>query len=135
MNTYESKIVSVKRLDEDLFKILSNFKNFTPFVQTAKIENWQAEEDWCKFDVKGLGTAGLKIIECEPNKTIKITGDGGIPFEFFFWIQLKQVAPYDTRLKLTLKAELNMMMKMMVGSKLQEGIDTMAEQIAKAFNG
>jgi len=135
MKTYESKIVSIKRLDEDVFKVLSNFKNFSPFVQAAQIENWEADDDWCKFSVKGMGNAGLRIIEREPSKTIKITGDGGIPFEFFFWIQLKQVAPYDTRMKLTLKADLNMMMKMMVGSKLQEGIDTMAEQIAKAFNG
>jgi carbon monoxide dehydrogenase subunit G len=135
MKTYESKVVTIQRMDEDIYKILSNFKNFSPLVQVAKIENWQADEDWCKFDVKGMGTVGLMIIEKEPSKTIKIAGDGGIPFEFYIWVQLKQVAPYDTRMKITLKAELNMMMSMMVGSKLQEGVDAMAEQIAKAFNG
>lgn len=134
MKTYESKIVSIRRMDEDVYMVLSNFKNFSPLAQLAKVENWQADDDWCRFDVKGLGTAGLRIIEKEPNKTIKITGDGGIPFEFFLWVQLKQVAPYDTRLKITLKAELNMMMSMMVGSKLQDGVDAMAEQIAKAFS-
>lgn len=134
MKTYESKIVSIRRMDEDVYKVLSNFKNFSPLAQKAKVENWQADDDWCRFDVKGLGTTGLRIIEKEPNKTIKITGDGGIPFEFFLWIQLKQVNPNDTRMKITLKAELNMMMSMMVGSKLQEGVDAMAEQIAKAFN-
>lgn len=134
MKTYESKIVSIRRMDEDVYKVLSNFKNFSPLAQLAKVENWQADDDWCRFDVKGMGTAGLRIIEKEPNKTIKITGDGGIPFEFFLWVQLKQVAPYDTRLKITLKAELNMMMSMMVGSKLQDGVDAMAEQIAKAFS-
>ena len=57
------------------------------------------------------------------------------PFEFFVWIQLKQAGPYDTRLKITLKANLNMMMKMMIGSKLQAGVDGLADQIAMAFNG
>ena len=34
-------------------------------------------------------------------------------------------------MRLTLKAELNMMMKMMIGSKLQKGIDNMAAVLAQ----
>jgi carbon monoxide dehydrogenase subunit G len=134
MTQVESKIVTIRRNDEDIFSMLSNFQNFTPFVESAKLEDWQAGEDWCQFKVKGLGNAGLRIIDREPFKIIKIGPDGTVPFGFNVWIQLKQVAPYDTRMKLTLKAELNMMMKMLVGSKLQSGIDSMAEQIALAFN-
>lgn len=135
MTTVESKIVSIKRLDEDVYKILSDFKNFSPYAEMAKLENWQAEEDWCEFDVQGIKGAGLKIVEKEPFKTIKFGGNDKIPFEFNVWIQLKQVAPYDTRMKITLKANLNMMMKMLVGSKLQKGVDSLADQIAAAFNG
>ncbi len=135
MKTVESKVVSIKRLDEDVFKVLSNFQNFTPYAQAAKLENWQAGEDWCRFDAQGIRDAGLQIVEKEPNKTIKFTGNDKIPFEFFVWIQLKQVAPYDTRLKITLKANLNMMMKMVIGSKLQAGVDGLADQIAMVFNG
>jgi len=134
MTTVESKIVSIKRLDEDIFRVLSNFSNFTPYTQAAKLDNWQAGEDWCRFDVQGIKDVGLKIVEREPFKTIKITGDGKIPFEFFVWIQLKQLEPNDTRMKITLKADLNFMMKMMVGSKLKQGIDALADQIAVAFS-
>ena len=135
MTTVESKIVKIQRIDEDIYKLLSNFHNFTPFAQEAKLENWQAGDDWCQFNVQGIENAGLKIIEKEPSKTIKITGNERVPFEFFIWIQLKMVAPYDTRMKITVKAKLNMMMKMMVKGKLQQGVDNIAEQIATAFNG
>ena len=37
-------------------------------------------------------------------------------------------------MRLTLHAKLNMMMKMMVGSKLQKGLDDIAEKTAEAFN-
>jgi hypothetical protein len=37
-------------------------------------------------------------------------------------------------MKITVKAELNMMMKMLLKDKLQKGIDAMADQIAMAFN-
>ena len=39
--------------------------------------------------------------------------------DFAFWLQLKEVAPYDTRMRLVLHIDLNMMMRMMIGSKIQ----------------
>ena len=134
MTEFESKIVAINRKSEEVFRVLSDFRQFTPFIPTDKLEGWAAEEDSCSFSVKGLGQTGLKIIDKEPFKTVKITGDGKLPFEFFLWIQLNEVAPNDTRMKLTLKADLNMMLKMMLEKKLEEGINTMAEGIAAAFN-
>lgn len=71
----------------------------------------------------------------EAPKTIKIVGgDGGVPMDFAFWLQLKEVAPYDTRMRLVLHIDLNMMMRMMIGSKIQGAIDQIAEALAKSFN-
>lgn len=134
MTEFESKIVAINRKSEDVYRVLSDFRLFTPFIPTDKLEGWKAEEDSCSFIVNGIGQTGLKIIEKEPFKTVKITGDGKLPFEFFLWIQLNEVEPNDTRMKLTLKAELNMMLKMMLEKKIEEGINTMAEGIAAAFN-
>ncbi len=134
MTEFESKIVAIRRNSEEVFRVLSDFRQFTPFIPTDKLEGWEAQEDSCSFSVTGIGQTGLKIIDKEPFKTVKITGDGKLPFEFFLWIQLNEVAPGDTRMKLTLKAELNMMLKMMLEKKLEEGINIMAEGIAAAFN-
>lgn len=60
--------------------------------------------------------------------------DGGVPVDFAFWIQLQEVAPDDTRIRLVLHIELNMMLKMMVGNKLQGALDKIAEGIAQAMN-
>ncbi|MEJ5317759.1 MAG: polyketide cyclase [Tenuifilum sp.] len=133
MTTYESKIVAISKRAEDVFRVLSDFRNFSPMAKD-KLEEWQATEDSCSFKYKGMGPFGIKIIERDEFKTIKFTGDEKSPMEFFMWIQLKEVAPYDTRMKITVKAELNMMMRMMVGNKLKEGIDALADGIAAAFN-
>ncbi len=55
--------------------------------------------------------------------------------DFSFWIQLHEVSEQDTRIRLVLHAELNMMMRMMLGGKLQKGLDTAVEGLAAAFNG
>ena len=51
--------------------------------------------------------------------------------EMNFWIQMKEVAPMDTRIKLTLKADIPMMFKMMLDKKIQQGIDQAAAMIAQ----
>ncbi|HUW06806.1 MAG TPA: hypothetical protein VMW01_11160 [Williamwhitmania sp.] len=132
MDKFESKVVTLNRNGEDIYNFISKFSNFTPFIPADKVEGWSATEDTCKLKVQGIET-GLKIIERTPFHTIKITGDGA-PLEFFLWVQLKQVAENDTKMKLTINAELNFMMKALLKNKLSEGLDAMADQIAMVVN-
>lgn len=129
---YTSKQQQINRSSEQIYTVLSKFSNFTPML-ADKVEEWTATDDRCSFKAKGFMIA-LKMDELTPFTTIKIVGDGnGSPFPFAFWVQLKEEAPYDTRLRIVLDAELNMMMKMMIGGKLQEAVDKIAEQIAMAM--
>ena len=134
MTTYESKIVTINRRAEDIFRVLSDFTLLTPHIPVDKIDGWEADTDSCRFNVKGIGQMGLRIVNREPFTTLKITGENSKPFEFYIWFQLKEIAPYDTRLKITLKADLNIMYKMLLNKQLEEGINLFAEQIAAAFN-
>ncbi len=132
MEQYESRQVQILRPAGMVYSLLSDFSNFTPILQD-KVEDWTADRDSCSFKIKGI-TARLRIVEREEDRTIKITGDESSPFEFFFWMQLVPVTPADTRMRLVLHINLNMMMKMMIGGKIQEALDTMASQIADTFN-
>lgn len=96
----------------------------------SQIEHFEANTDSCAFTVKGYD-AGLRIIERESNKTIKIIGEGKLPVDFVLWIQLINKGPYDTRIRLTLHADMNMMMKMMLKKKIEKGIDQFAEGLTK----
>ena len=127
MKEYVSKQHQILRPAEQIFQMISRFDHLTPALQD-KVEEWQADEDHC-FSVR------LKIDEKVAPKHVKIVGDGGIPMDFAFWIQLHSVSECDTRMRLVLHAELNMMMKMMIGSKLQGALDQIAEGMANAMNG
>lgn len=133
MEKYESKHQQILRSAEQIYAIISRFDNLTPVVQD-KVEEWQADENTCSFKVKGF-TVKLQITEKEASRYVKIqSGEGGLPVDFTFWIQLQSAGPYDTRMRLVLHADLNMMMKMMIGSKLQGILDQIAESVAKAMN-
>ena len=84
---------------------------------------------------KALGDpVRLRMVEKEPFKLVKVTGEDGSPMDFTFWLQLVSADVSDTRMRLVLHVKLNMMMKMMIGGKLQQALDQIADQIAEAFN-
>ena len=133
MQEYTSRQQQIRRPAQQIYTVVNRFDNLTPAV-ADKVEEWQATEDTCSFKAKGF-TVKLRMAEKEEPKLIKIVGDdGGVPMDFAFWLQLKEVAPDDTRMRLVLHIELNMMMRMMVGSKLQEAVDKIAEAVAQSFN-
>ncbi|MDP4183884.1 MAG: SRPBCC family protein [Bacteroidota bacterium] len=141
ISKYSSDIKIIPNNQEVIYNFLSNLENLNLFVNPEsmgllsekvpqlKISDFSADKDSCKFTVSGFGETGLRIVEREPFKTIKLGGNGSVPFEFNFWIQLLPVDAYQTKLRLTLHADLNMMMKMLVGKKIEEGINKVADAL------
>ena len=76
-----------------------------------------------------IGRISLRIIEREEPKCIKFETDQS-PFAFNFWIQLLPVTADSSKMRLTLKADLNPFIKSVVGNKLQDAIDKMADMLA-----
>lgn len=133
MEKYESKQQCIRHSAERIFPLLSRLDMLTPALQD-KVEDWQADADHCSFKAKGF-TVRLRIDERVEPKHVKIVGDeGGVPIDFAFWIQLHEVSADDTRIRMVLHADLNMMMRMMIGGKIQKGLDQAVEGLAAALN-
>jgi carbon monoxide dehydrogenase subunit G len=134
LEKYESKQQQILKPASRIFPFISRLDMLTPALQD-KVEEWSATEDTCSFKVKGF-TVALRIEERVENKHVKITGDptSGVPVDFSFWIQLHEVSDSDTRIRMVLHAELNMMMRMMIGGKIKDGLDKAVEGLAMAFN-
>lgn len=143
MTTYESDVKKINTSSEDIYNTLSDLKRLKELDTSSLAEaetlnsylkNAEFTEDACYVEVESLGRIGLKIIEREPTKTIKFQVEN-LPVAANAWIQLKEIAPNDTRIKLTMKAEIPAMIKMMVDKKIKKAINATAEGIANAFNG
>jgi hypothetical protein len=137
MTTYESEIKTISSNEEVVFGILSDLNNLKKIQEKApladKLKDIQFDTDSCSFTVEGFGNVGFRIVEREPYKTIKLNSEKA-PVQISVWIQLKQVEENDTRMKLTLKADLPTMIKMMVDKKLKEGINRVADALAAALS-
>lgn len=128
--TFESSVKSVSYPPESIYNLLCDFNNFSDVIQNQKVKDWESTTDTCRFKVEGVGEVGLRIIDREPFTTIKYTADGKTPFNFYLWVQIKEVAGSDSRIKLTIKADMNPMMKMVASQPIQKFLDMLADAIA-----
>jgi carbon monoxide dehydrogenase subunit G len=127
----ESRVGTIASSEERIYNFLSNFNNFKQFIPDDKIQDFQSTEDSCQFSVPNMGKVGLRIIEKIPYNTVKISGDGMANQQFNLWVQLKQVSESETKVKLTIKAELNPMLKMMVTKPLENFVNKLVEAMER----
>lgn len=141
LQKYVSDIKTIEQNQEIVYNYLSNFENLSTYVNEGllqkmnesvpqiQVSDFESDADSCRFKISGMGQAEIRIIEREPQKTIKISSSGSLPIGITFWIQLLPVTAYQSKIKLTLHAEMSMMIKMMVNKKLEEGINQLADML------
>jgi len=139
MSDYQSSVKHIAATAERVFAKLSDLSQLQPVIEKykeqmpedkVKIKDITLNPDSVYVNVDPVGQVGLKIIETEPFKTIKFAADRS-PLDFNFWIQLVEKEPGDTKLRLTLRADIPFFMKPMIGGKLEQGIEMMAEALTK----
>jgi len=132
MTDFTSEVKTILHNDDRIFAMLSDMSNLERIkdrIPEDKIKNFAFDTDTCSFTVDPVGSVTFRIVEREPNKTIKFSTVNS-PVPLLMWIQLKQVAEQDTKMKMTVRAELNSFIKPMVSKPLQEAIDRISEVIA-----
>lgn len=131
---YESKITSIPAPVSQVYPVLSDLSNLDrvrDLIPQDKVQELEITPDSVRMKVDGLGQKiTIRILDREQNKTIKFGGEG-IPMTMNFWIQLKEVSPVDTRVRLTLHADIPMMFKMMLDKKIQKGLDDAAQMLTQ----
>ena len=155
MSQYESQIKQIAAPIEAVYAKLSNLENLRPVIENAQnndtlrqkieeagqdssylnmLKNVTLTADSISLDTGMMGTLALEIVNREDPSvnsgkgTIKFQTSQS-PIDANMWIQLLP-GELGTRMKLTIKADLNPMLKMMLGNKLEAGIDKFADMLS-----
>lgn len=155
MTQYESEVKQIAAPVGVVYGALANLENLRPLIDKAseneeirqrleeagqdasqleKLKEVELTADRISIPAPMVGEIALRIIEREENKCIKFETEKS-PVDANFWIQVLPVTDTTSKMRLTLKADLNPMLKMMLGSKLQEGIDKFADILASVPYG
>jgi len=136
METYESPIQTLTCSQAAAYTKLSDLRNLEAVkdrIPQDKVKDMTCDVDSCSVTVDPVGQLVLRIVERQPDHTIKFSADKA-PIDFTLWIQLKETSENDTRMKVTLKAEIPFMIKAMIGTKVDGFVKQFAEMIATVLN-
>ena len=130
MATFESSIRQIDYPQERVYALLSDMNN----IDKVKDRIPEDKANGLTFDANSIGintsmgAVKLVIVEREAPKCIKFeTAESPLPFNF--WIQILPVSETTSKMKLTIKAELNPFIKGMVSKPLTEGIEKIADAL------
>lgn len=94
-----------------------------------RVKDMTFDRDSITTNVPPMGELSLRIIEREEPKCIKFEAVNS-PIPANLWIQLLPVTETQCKMKLTVRAELNMFIKAMVSKPLKEGVEKLADMLA-----
>ena len=113
----------------DMLSDLSHLERVKDRIPQDKVKELKFNQDSVSINVSPVGDIAFKIIEREEPKCIKLEATTS-PIPLTIWIQMLPTADEASKMKLTLRTELNPFIKGMVQKPLQEGIEKIAEMLA-----
>ncbi len=130
---FESSIKQIPYPQEAVYRNISDLSNLEKVrdrIPEDKINDFSFDEDTVTLNVQPVGELKLRICDREESKCVKFeTVQSPVPFNV--WIQVLPVDEQNSKMKVTVKAELNPFIKSMVEKPLQEAVEKIADALAQ----
>ncbi|MGN0202674.1 MAG: hypothetical protein ACI399_07220 [Candidatus Cryptobacteroides sp.] len=130
-----SKHGIVSKQPFELYMAFVDMRNFLQFLPEDKKQGIRADYDTLSASVQGMDI-GVKVNDRVPYSKIEII-DNGAPFAFKGSLHFDAVPsePGKTDFHIEFNADLNFMMKMLLGSKLKDALDKIVDGLAAMSEG
>ena len=133
MTKFESSVKQIPYPVEDVYRNISDLNNLERVrdrILEDKLNSFSFDSDSVSVNVAPVGDLKLRIIEREENKCIKFeTVQSPLPFNL--WIQVLPVSATESKMKVTVQADIPFMLKGMVAGPLQDGVEKIADALSK----
>jgi hypothetical protein len=130
---FESSIKQIPYPQQAVYDNISDLRNLEKVrnrVPEDRVSDFSFDEDTVSLNVPPVGELKLRIIERDEPKCVKFeTAQSPVPFNV--WIQVLPVTETTSKMKVTVKAELNPFIKGMVSGPLQDGVEKIADALAQ----
>ena len=133
MTKFESSVKQIPYPVEDVYRNISDLSNLERVrdrVPQDKLQDFQFDSDPVQVSVSPVGTIKLRICEREENKCVKFETEQS-PMPFNLWIQVLPVTATESKMKVTVKADIPFMLKGMVSGPLQDGVEKIADALSQ----
>ncbi|MBO7434273.1 MAG: SRPBCC family protein [Salinivirgaceae bacterium] len=126
----ESRIGHIYATPERVYSLISDFSriNTTMLPANDKITDVEATPDSCTFTIANAGRVGMRIVERQEPKLLKMENSEG-PLQFKMWIQLVPYNTTESKVRITFDADVNALMSVMVKKPLTEFVESLVSKL------
>jgi len=129
---FESSVKQIPYPQQAVYDNISDLRNLEKVrdrVPADKVNDFSFDADTVSLNVAPVGELKLRICDREAPKCVKFeTVQSPVPFNV--WIQGLPVDEQSSKMKVTVKAELNPFIKGMVEKPMQEAVEKIADALA-----
>lgn len=132
MSKYESGVKQIPHPQETVYNTLSDLNNIERIkdrIPADQVKDLAFDRDSVSVNVAPVGSIKLRIVDRDEPKCIKFETENS-PVPFNLWVQLLPVTDTTCKMRVTVKADIPVFLKPMVGGKLQDGVDKIADALA-----
>lgn len=135
MAEFKSKRAIVSKAPYELYMAFVDMRNFVQFIPEDKRGDVTADFDTIHATVQGF-PIGVKVVQRTPYSKIEFADDGA-PFQFRLTMYFDAASndPYKTDFQIVLDADLNFMMKTLLGGKLKDALDKVVDGLVAVSEG
>ena len=133
MSKYESTVKTVPYPQENVYRMISDLSNLERIrdrVPSDKIQEFSFDTDTVSVSVPPVGQITMRIVERDEPKCVKFESEQS-PMPFNLWIQVLAVDEQTSKMKVTVKADITFMLQAMVSGLLQDGVEKVADALAR----
>ena len=131
----QSKKGIVSKAPHELYMLFVDMRNFVNFLPEEKKQGVTADYDSIHAEVQGFNI-GVKVVERVPYSRVVFQDDGApFTFEVAMFFNPAPANPYKTEFQIILEAELNFMMKTILGGKLKDALDKVVDSLVAMSEG
>ena len=130
MHTFNSNKRIVSKQPGEVFAFLSNLNNWEKLMP-ENVENWESTGETCRFEIKGTGNLGLRIIEQKEPEYIRLDDNGKAPIKYTFHVY---ISPLDGQSEIffTIDAETNAFTRMIIERPLTNFLNMLVEKVEQS---
>lgn len=131
----KSKSAVVSKAPYELYMAFVDMRNFVQFLPEDKKQGVTADYDTLHAEVQGF-SIGVKVTDRIPYSRLEYADDGA-PFRFKLSMLFDPAGadPCRTQFQIVLDAELNFMMKTLLGGKLKDALDKVVDALVAMSEG
>ena len=129
----KSDSIIVKSSAKKCIEYLCDLNNYQFLLPKNKINDWQSSKDFCIFSIQKAYTLDIVKESCNDDQILLKSGVKS-QFKFNIKIKIQEKSPNCCTAQIICEANVNPLLKVMVGKPLNELFNYMANNIEKAIS-